>query len=204
MPISGAFRDEVDFKKSLLKRNAKVKLRWKWRTRGRPRKAVFKAAKGGLDPVKTVELIDLVGSRGIEVSERSLQRWAAMGLIPRPRKEHLGRGKGTVNDWPDEAPGEVYATASLLKKRRLQFTDLANIRALALNQSRLADNLIADWYKGMQGLIDEDMHNNWRAREWLIHKLAFEKEIDPGNAVLMPTLDENNNKSFYVGLKEET
>ena len=64
---------------------------------------------------------------GQPISERALLDWVAQGLIDRPQRRGLGRGKGSVSTWPDEQRRLLLA---LLAKRGTILGDRKSIRAL--------------------------------------------------------------------------
>ena len=55
-------------------------------------------------PQNVSELRDRLHTLGVDVSTRTLQRWAEQGLIPRPEPPRgKGRGKGSISMWPEQA-----------------------------------------------------------------------------------------------------
>lgn len=51
---------------------------------------------------------------GVEISERTLQRYVKDNLIPEPERKSGGRGKGRITDYPEETPTEAYASYYLM------------------------------------------------------------------------------------------
>lgn len=60
------------------------------------------------------ELVTEAQARGYEVTERRLHDWVAKGLIDRPQRRGLGRGRGTVAFWP---PEQLHLLVELLRRR---------------------------------------------------------------------------------------
>ncbi len=51
---------------------------------------------------------------GIEVTERTLQKYAKGELIPMPERRSAGRGKGRIADYAKETPAEFFASHRLM------------------------------------------------------------------------------------------
>ena len=61
------------------------------------------------------ELVELASLNGLTATARLIRDWVSLGLLDRPRKRGLGRGKGTIATW-----GQNQATLflALLRQRR--------------------------------------------------------------------------------------
>jgi hypothetical protein len=59
------------------------------------------------------ELISLCASAGYAVTPRQLERWRKADLLPRPRREHLGKGKGTRSRYPEGTAPQLLALCEL-------------------------------------------------------------------------------------------
>ena len=55
---------------------------------------------------------------GVRITPHQLLRWHQAGLLPQPRREGLGRGKGTVSYYNKQALYQSWALADLLRRRR--------------------------------------------------------------------------------------
>ncbi len=64
------------------------------------------------------ELRRILRSAGFRISNAQLERWHKSGLIDRPQKEYLGRGRGTVSRYPPFAPTQTLAVAFLRRHCR--------------------------------------------------------------------------------------
>ena len=51
---------------------------------------------------------------GVEISERTLQRYVKEGLVPMPERKSGGRGKGKITDYPESTVAEAYASYCLM------------------------------------------------------------------------------------------
>ncbi len=61
------------------------------------------------------ELIAYVEKHGLTVTADQLVRWHKKGLLPRPRRRHLGRGKGTESVYPSISAAQACAIVMLLE-----------------------------------------------------------------------------------------
>jgi len=69
--------------------------------------------------VLTVDtLISELAKDGYFVTRPKIQRWHRAGLVPPPSKRGLGRGFGTVNEYPPEALNAVKRVCDLQKTYR--------------------------------------------------------------------------------------
>lgn len=64
------------------------------------------------------DLLAFLKREGCRVSPYQLLRWHDWGLLPQPRREGLGRGKGTASYYPRTAALQARTLARLLAKRR--------------------------------------------------------------------------------------
>lgn len=103
------------------------------------------------------DLLTAAEQRGHGVSERLVHDWVELGLLDRPDRHGLGRGKGIVAVWPDE---QRQLFLALLAKRRegVGVGDLCNVpvwgwlwfgdRAVPLRRARRA---LRTWCRGATG-----------------------------------------------------
>ena len=54
--------------------------------------------------------------RGLTVGYRAIEDWAARGLAPAPTRRSLGRGRGTVSEYPADAVNQYTAVASVMRR----------------------------------------------------------------------------------------
>ena len=64
------------------------------------------------------QIVTYVASRGEIVSARQIVRWHQNGLLPRPTRVFLGRGKGTVSTYPIAARTQAVVIARALRDVR--------------------------------------------------------------------------------------
>lgn len=64
------------------------------------------------------ELLAFLRREGFRVSPHQLLRWHDWGLLPQPRREGLGRGKGTASYYPKGAALQARALVRLLEEDR--------------------------------------------------------------------------------------
>lgn len=64
------------------------------------------------------DLLAQLQREGLRVSAHQLLRWHDRGLLPQPRREGLGRGKGTASYYPRSAMLQTRTLARLLARRR--------------------------------------------------------------------------------------
>src|SRR5712691_11203568 len=60
-------------------------------------------------------LIDELACRGVVVSPRAAEGWAAKGLAPRPIRKSLGRGRGTTSEYPPGSVDQYAAVAAVMR-----------------------------------------------------------------------------------------
>ena len=93
--------------------------------------------RGILRIVKPEIVLRELNKMGVEISHRTLQRYAEDGLIPKPETKAAGRGKGKITDYPDETPGEAFASWLLMKgnlRRRKEEVKMIREAALGLRE----------------------------------------------------------------------
>ena len=149
MPIftSEHFESEQRYKKEITNWHTRYKGPIKL-PRGRPRKKKIAIVKEEYEPVRTEEVIELFEKYGIKMSPKKLQRWARTGLIPKPKRIHLGAKEGSRNDWPEETFNEGYASY-LLKEGTIKLRhdeDVKNIRDAVLSGDRPDEPLLGYLY----------------------------------------------------------
>ncbi len=64
------------------------------------------------------QVIAYAAERGILISAAQLARWHRAGLLPRPRRLHLGRGKGTQSVYPVVAAPQALGLALSSRRHR--------------------------------------------------------------------------------------
>lgn len=72
--------------------------------------------------MKTEEVLERLAELGVVITERTLQRYVKIGLIPKPERKSAGRGKGRITDYPPETPAEAYASHKILHSKDLKPT----------------------------------------------------------------------------------
>lgn len=87
---------------------------------------------------------------GIEISHRLLRQWLSYAIIPRPEKLHLGRGRGSINYWPQEDVVEQVAATAICRRRpyRLRVDEVAQARDLALAGLARYQEALEQWPAG--------------------------------------------------------
>lgn len=115
-------------------------------------------------------LIAVAQKAGFLVSARQLARWHREGLLPRPKQESLGRGRGTRSVYPDGTADQLIALCEFKKSgRRLDY---------------LAWHL---WWEGFDvgiGLIREFINSNWNSWDLDIRNLTDRKSGDLNDKTL--------------------
>lgn len=67
---------------------------------------------------KVVTTADLIRQAGATITRYQLERWLKAGLLPAPHRRGLGRGKGTVSEYPAIAVPMVKRLVELSKQTR--------------------------------------------------------------------------------------
>jgi hypothetical protein len=65
----------------------------------------------GRDELTADAVVAYAARCGVSVSRSQLERWHKAGLMPRPRRVHLGRGKGTESRYPVETAPQAVTLA---------------------------------------------------------------------------------------------
>src|SRR5690348_2860734 len=65
------------------------------------------------------DLLAQAKAAGFAVSETQLARWSRAGLLPRPKQQSLGRGKGTQTVFPPGTAAQLLALCAIRKQTRL-------------------------------------------------------------------------------------
>ena len=66
----------------------------------------------------TLEMAEELSRRGLPVSCRAVEDWAARGLAPGPVRHSLGRGRGTASGYPPGAADHYAAVAAVMRRGR--------------------------------------------------------------------------------------
>lgn len=104
--------------------------------------------------------------RGVDISVITLRRYVKAGLIPEPKRDHLGRGKGQHVDFPPEAIAEAGAARMVFRLNRNPSVEIVKqARDLALEA--LAQNSIAALQAHEQNIFPGDYEARVLAFEWL-------------------------------------
>lgn len=144
-----SFYESIDYGKQMSKCMAKPKCR-----------GIGK----GVDITTPKEVLEKLSSLGISISERTLQRYAKQGLIPKPETKSAGRGKGKITDYPEDTTAEAYATFRMMHGAiKISPNSLAQARqyALAANPTKI------------EQLVEEYTSSNLEGKlwaEWLNYK----------------------------------
>lgn len=71
-------------------------------------KAKYKGITWGGKQVTPTEVLEKLKGLGLEITQRTLQRYEKAELIPVPKRGSAGRGKGKFTDYPPETVWEAY------------------------------------------------------------------------------------------------
>jgi hypothetical protein len=66
----------------------------------------------------TQKLVRELALRDVSATCRAVEGWAARGLAPAPVRRSLGRGRGTVSEYPPGAADQYAAVASVMRRGR--------------------------------------------------------------------------------------
>jgi hypothetical protein len=69
-------------------------------------------------PTATRTIIRELAKAGVHVTARQLEDWVRHGLIPRPHRQSLGRGRGTRTIYPPDMAEKCIQVASLMRRGR--------------------------------------------------------------------------------------
>ena len=112
------------------------------------------------------ELQEELKNRGVDISVITLRRYVKAGLLPEPKRDHLGRGKGQHVDFPLEAIAEAGAARMVFRlKRNPSVESVKQARDLALKA--IAQNTIAALLAQEQNTFPDDYEIRMLAYEWL-------------------------------------
>jgi len=105
MPLDLAeklFQDNNEYAKRMSKRSGKPKIK----------------GIGRNEAVKAEEVLQRLNNLGVKIkSERTLQRWAKEGLIPKPDRKSAGRGKGKITEYHEDTPARGFASWSIIHNK---------------------------------------------------------------------------------------
>lgn len=73
-----------------------------------------------MDGETAAALREIAAAHGPTVTPKQLLRWHTVGLLPRPRRRHLGRGRGTQTVYPAGTAAQLLALLKLHEGRRLR------------------------------------------------------------------------------------
>jgi len=104
--------------------------------------------------VKINDVINVLDTMGIDLSDRTIRNYETWGLIPESTKEWLGRGKGSDVQYSDDTPKQVYAAFHILKFRGVTVEELKYIRTAGLRLVK-EKNLVAIIYEQVE-VVEED------------------------------------------------
>ena len=90
------FWDNVSYNSSLAKSRAKPRHR------------------GMVRIMRPEVVLRMLSEFGIDITERTLQKYVKNELIPMPERRSAGRGKGRITDYADETPAEFFASYRLM------------------------------------------------------------------------------------------
>lgn len=154
------FWDNTNYNKSLVYRKPQ-----------KHNKAVWTGI-GGISIMGPDTVLKELEKLGINMSERTLQRYVKDDLVPMPERKSGGRGKGRVTDYPEETPVEAYASYNLIHgeiKLPTEMVAEARYHALSFEENPYA-------YRDVSG-----GHQTWFMplffSDWLLNKGKAEKEV---------------------------
>lgn len=70
--------------------------------------------------MKPAVVLKMLSDAGINITIRTLQRYAEDGLIDKPRVKSAGRGRGMVSEWPEDALAQFFASWMLRNSHKLK------------------------------------------------------------------------------------
>lgn len=100
-------------------------------------------------------ILENLKSEGYIVTKAQIQRWHRAGLLPSPTKRGLGRGFGTINEYPSETDTIVKAICELQQQHR-RLDDIT--WAMWLSGGTIQPNLIKQQLRAMLEVMQE-VHN---------------------------------------------
>lgn len=133
------------------------------------------------------EVLCQLSELGVNVTERTLQLYVKRELMPKPTRKSLGRGKGKITDYPEEAVAEFYASWRLIhhKKSKLTPEMVAEIRS--------------DAHKGSQAVTNYSGQLDTEKLNYLIfslHKMEW-------SAICLLVMLKIPNKRIHISSQEE-
>ena len=141
--------------------------------------------------VKPEVVLHKLEKMGVEITHRTLQRYAEEGLIPKPDTKAAGRGKGKITEYPEETPFQAYASWLLLKGNlRRSKKEVKRIREMALGLSKYPEDVLEEYYmhawkaysqdpdtiEVAEGPIDYNDPQFLRIREKLLNSKIFNRK----------------------------
>ena len=138
------------------------------------------------------EVIEQLKKIGVEMSRPSLTRYEKQGLIPKPERGALGRGRGRWTNYPPETVAEAYAAWGLLhgkygfSKFNKKFFEgnppkLSPALVASIRQSVMEKREIEDDYSQVVGSLDPkdvaEIYGNDISEEELKERAEFEEEL---------------------------
>jgi hypothetical protein len=138
-------------------------------------------------------LIAALAGQGLHVSPYQLERWRAVGLLPRNRRRGLGRGRGSVS----ELDGNAVAVATVLahdarQGRRLVFGHV--IERFALGLPAAEDQVRAAFAVELDNAIDRlagdapDTDEGWQQRYDAAMRVARHERLPVDGQALLEAL----------------
>lgn len=130
------------------------------------------------------QIIRAAEKAGFSVSKNQLHRWRTKGLIPRPQREGLGRGKGTISRYPPGTDEQVIALSKLLSEdRRLELAAVALFFqgypvSLGLIRDILSKDL-SQWEGESQDILDSDglTDKGWKILEEIANRRLKQRAL---------------------------
>lgn len=114
------FYDNANYNASLASAHSKVK---------------YKGILWGGKQVTPAEVLESLKELGLEITQRTLQRYENSGLIPIPKRGSGGRGKGKFTDYAPETVWEAYVAHYFMHNKIFDWSSekVAAIRNISLN-----------------------------------------------------------------------
>lgn len=143
----------------------------------------------GFSLVKPEEVLEKLQEMGVKRDKRTLQRYAKLELVPKPKIYHLGRGTGKVSDYPESTPFEFYAGVYLKQFARASFDEIKAARELV---------------KEFEASIERDpsildsQRTFFRHDEHVVHKSGEELDRHKEKMEIVSILDKHASFEFYL------
>lgn len=87
------------------------------------------------------EMLEKLSKLGIPTTMKTLQNYVAQGLITMPERSSIGRGKGKVTAYKDDAHAEFYASYNLIHEEGLTAKIVNSIRQGAIRYENDGEDL---------------------------------------------------------------